>query len=154
MPITKAAPAQVKPRKTEGAKKSVSEILQNFMRGFNVNSVLLLVAIVLLGVSIIQNKENSSDKAQRMEIVGTKAEIPVSVQQRLNAVSVPPEGEFPYELGAIHVSRDDFSYVSSISGESHVKRLPSEIPKNWEYVGLLCHDGINGAWLLVRRVKE
>lgn len=151
MPGTKATTAQVKSGKAETGKKASSERLRDFMRGFNVNSVLLLVAIVLLGVSIAQDGESTSEKAQRVVIVGSKEDIPVRVQQRLDTVSVPPEGRLPYELGAVHVSRNDFDYKSSVSGEVYVKSLPSRIPNDWEYVGVLCHDGINGAWLLVRK---
>ena len=47
--------------------------------------------------------------------------------------------------------------------ENSDKLEPIEIPgyrlhiggyKGWEYVGILCNDGINGSWILVRRKKE
>lgn len=79
--------------------------MKSFFQGFNVNSVLLLVAIVLLGVSIAQDGESTSEKAQRVVIVGSKEDIPVRVQQRLDAVSVPPEGRLPYELGAVRITK-------------------------------------------------
>ncbi len=77
-----------------------------FLSGFNLNSVLLLIVIILLGVVAFN--------------------------------LTPPE----YEYRAWSTDRKTVS-----------ERGVENLPKGWEYVGILCPDGPDGAKLILRRPK-
>ncbi len=140
---TKAAPTQVKTGKTEVGEKENSGKMRNFMQGFNVNSVLLLVAIVLLGMLVGRDNEVEVVKFQR-----NKGQWPLEV------VSVPDVNNSPdYVYGAVHVTREKLERAQKFEPSWQDVREVLAIPMYWEYVGPLCHDGINGAWLLVRKRK-
>ena len=116
--------------------------MKSFFQGFNVNSVLLLVAIVLLGMLVGRDNEVEVVKFQR-----NKGQWPLEV------VSVPDMNNSPgYVYGAVHVTRDVLERARKFEGRwQGVRAVHAVIPQYWEYVGPLCHDGINGAWLLVRQ---
>ncbi|MBR2126638.1 MAG: hypothetical protein IJ943_07875 [Akkermansia sp.] len=115
--------------------------MKSFLQGFNVNSVLLLVAIVLLGMLVGRDNEVEVVKFQR-----NKGQWPLEV------VSVPDMNNSPgYVYGAVHVTREELERAQKHEGRWQDVRRVHAIPMYWEYVGQLCHDGINGAWLLVRK---
>lgn len=115
--------------------------MKSFFQGFNVNSVLLLVSIVLLGMLVGRDNEVEVVKFQR-----NKGQWPLEV------VSVPDMNNSPgYVYGAVHVTREELERAQKYEGRWQDVRKVHAIPTYWEYVGPLCHDGINGAWLLVRQ---
>lgn len=115
--------------------------MKSFLQGFNVNSVLLLVAIVLLGMLVGRDNEVEVVKFQR-----NRGQWPLEV------VSVPDMNNSPgYVYGAVHVTREELERAQKHEGRWQDVRRVHAIPMYWEYVGPLCHDGINGAWLLVRK---
>lgn len=69
-----------------------------------------------------------------------------------------------YEYGAVLIDRDDMFDASRSHKEKNPDvKGPIELPNHclhmgegdgWEYVGILCNNGINGSWLLVRREKK
>lgn len=102
------------------SKISMSQLKTTLKRcfpGFNVNSVLLLVLIVLVSIQIWG-------------------------------------GEPKYRYDAINITREEVAFDKKWQDDMakrSVEFKPRYIPSGWEYVGPLCNDGVNGAWILIRR---
>ncbi len=92
-------------------KPPMSYRLARLLSGFNLNSVLLLIVIILLGVLVARQS--------------------------------PQRAYSDYEYWVANPDREDVS-----------ERGARTIPKGYEYVGPLCNDGINGAWILIRKPKD
>lgn len=145
MPKTPATPAAPKP--------PLRDRLARLLPGFNVNSVLLLLVIALLAV-----------------MVG-KPEPGVKPSRKDPAYPAPPAASAPeYEYWAYHIDREELALLHEIQSQNKDSRFANDIPagtmsmqghvsmgskwdERWEYVGHLCNDGMNGAWILIRRPK-
>lgn len=97
-------------------------------------TVLLLLIVVMLGINMF--------RAQEVKVV-----VP----------DIVPE----YQYGTLHLSREDMQSSYDVArrlglDSDGVCPLNSEIAQRngWEYVGIICNDGINASWLLMRRTKE
>lgn len=77
---------------------------------------------------------------------------------RTQAVAVAmPE----YQYGALHLSREEVQRMydaerlyGHLSADVCPLKQTMAQQKGWEYVGVICNDGINASWLLMRRTKQ
>ena len=135
------------------------------------NTGLLVIISVLLACQLFMGNSSlptttiTDDNAKEEDEANTPV-VPVTIQSSaILPVSVSGT-DINYEYGAVHVDRDDMAFAQKRHNERYSERerlKPIEIPgyalhiggyKGWDYVGILCNDGINGSWILVRRKKE
>lgn len=104
------------------------------------------------------NKEenNTSSKVELVPVaIQSSTTLPVSVDNKVE--------KYEYEYGAVHIDREDMSYAEERNKKNpkYGHYAPIELPyklsiggyEDWSYVGILCNDGINGSWILVRRKR-
>lgn len=87
--------------------------------------------------------------------------VPVAIRSSATLPVSLTATDIEYEYGAVHIDRETMAYAAERHKKENSDKLePIEIPgyrlhiggyKGWEYVGILCNDGINGSWILVRR---
>ena len=133
------------------------------------NTVLLAIIIILLicqliiGNSALPTTTIPLDEGDKSDTSGT-ALVPVSIQTSTTLPVSISDSDMEYEYGAVSIDREKMAYAEREHKAKNPKAFgPIEIPsyylhiggyKGWDYVGILCNDGINGSWILVRRKKE
>ncbi len=132
---------------------------------FNIiNTVLLTIIVVLLICQLIISNSNSPvPTITHKGSTGDTTLVPVKIQSSTTVPVSLMHSEKDYEYGAVHIDREDMAYAEKKHKENHPRHIsdPIEPPhklqigtyKDWDYVGILCNDGINGSWILVRRKK-
>lgn len=118
--------------------------------------LLLILIAVLLAVNLFRTQP---------------VEVTVPQQEENNPVQKSPAQPIPvsivmgdstqYQYGALHLSREDMQYALTSAKKadrlSHgVCPLSFQMAEiaGWEYMGIICNDGINASWILMRRTKE
>lgn len=111
---------------------------------------ILLICQLIIGNSSIPTIEISTSTSKNSDNSSSRF-VPVTI------------AEADYEYGAVRIDRENMAYAEVAHKENGGKFGPIEIPthhlhiggyQGWDYVGILCNDGINGSWILVRRKKE
>ncbi len=111
---------------------------------------ILLICQLIVGNLSIPTTEISTSTSKKSDSQSSRF-VPVTI------------AEADYEYGAVHIDRENMAYAEEFHKEKGGKFGPIEIPthhlhiggyQGWQYVGILCNDGINGSWILVRRKKE
>lgn len=117
----------------------------------HVQTALLLLVSVLLVVNLFRTQP----------VVVSVPDTPAKEPERIPIpVSVMPGDAYEYEYGVIHLSREDMQVSHEVAVEKN--RLVGGVTNidhrlgtihGWEYVGIICNDGINASWILVRRPR-
>lgn len=118
--------------------------MKSFFQGFNVNSVLLLVAIVLLGIQIGSKPQAAAKPAPVRE-----AAIKRSMEYRALRIDSKELWAGDYERQLIEKKTDKGVVMFSLID------IDWRIPEGWVYAGYLCEtDDGKGAWLLLQRERK
>lgn len=137
------------------------------------NTGLLVIIAVLLAFQLITGNsslptttatiaedDSNDDKAEEQP---TTPLVPVTIQASTTLPVSVTGLDIEYEYGAVRIDRENMAYAEKAHEENGGEFGPIKIPthhlhiggyKGWDYVGILCNDGINGSWILVRRKKE
>ncbi len=121
-----------------------------FLSGFNLNSVLLFIVIILLGVVVC--KPEPKVKAAPPPIHASIRDVEPAKHASIRDAK---PAKIEYQYATVHVSRRilGIALATAEKRDEKYSRLGFHIPDGWEYAGPLCDDGTDGAFILIRRPK-